>query len=360
MRLHQNGAMSDIEAAREYSESTQRIGELEEALRRARRQLHDAKRGWEQVVEAVYQGAHDARLSLGERKPVKAPAKDKRMRGEHVNLMDLGDWQASKITTSYDTKVLTHRLGIYRDKAEYFLREQQNSRPVRHAVMILGGDMIEGWWNFPRQPGEVEMEPVDQVVYVADEIVKMVTWALSVHEHVTVIAEPGNHGRIGSKRDNVRHSTNFDRMAFILAIRDLRADIESGRLIFDDPGERDIQTLEVGAYRALVLHGDEIGRNGYASPQSILRHVDRWKSGSFRVDGVKWPFRDVYVHHYHQLMEMTTADGEGRVFFNGSTESDNRYAMEQMAAAGLPTQRQHFIDPSRGLVVQRIDILLED
>jgi hypothetical protein len=59
-------------------------------------------------------------------------------------------------------------------------------------------------------------------------------------------------------------------------------------------------------------------------------------------------------------MEMTLADGRGRVYFNGATESDNRYALVGMAASGVPMQRLHFIDPDKGLVVQRVDVLLEN
>jgi hypothetical protein len=58
-------------------------------------------------------------------------------------------------------------------------------------------------------------------------------------------------------------------------------------------------------------------------------------------------------------MEMTLADGRGRVYFNGATESDNRYALVGMAASGVPMQRLHFIDPDKGLVVQRVDVILE-
>jgi hypothetical protein len=326
--------------------------ELRQALVRTQRQLSKAKAKEEAVVKAVYEAAYDSLVALGAPKLVKAPAKDSRPRGEHFALWDLGDWQGTKVTTSYNTAVMKERVHLYLEKASYFLEEQRKSRPVRHCAVVFGGDMIEGLWNYPTQAWEVEHEPIAQVVEVAALMADVVRSALSQFETVSVTPEWGNHGRVGSKRDGVPKETNLDRMAFILARQQLIAEVDSGRLTWEDSAD-DIQRLEVGNYRALVIHGDEIGRNGYASPSTIVQHVNRWKSA------YPWDFRDVYCHHYHTLMELTLADGKGRVYFNGATESDNRYALVGMAASGTPSQRLHFIDPEKGLVVQRVDILLD-
>lgn len=344
---------------RRYAALEEQIRELQEALTRAQRDKAKAQDRSAAVAEAVRQGAADARLALGKVTPVKAPAPDKRERGEHVAVIDLGDWQGTKVTTTYNTSVMTQRVRLMMRKVEYFVTEQRHTRPVRHGVVILGGDMIEGLWNYPTQSWEVEEEPITQVVVVAHLIAEVMRWALGLFDTVEVIPEWGNHGRVGSKRDGVPKHTNLDRMCYLLAREECRADIDAGRLMWEDSIE-DIQRLVIGNYRALVLHGDEIGRNGFASPATIAAYITRLKSGAYKVDGVFWPFQDAYLHHYHTSMELTLPDGVGRVFWNGSTESDNRYARDTMAAAGLPTQRLHFVDPDRGLVVQRVDILLEE
>jgi hypothetical protein len=326
--------------------------ELRQSLNRVQRALSKAKAKEEAVVQAVYDAARDTILAQGHAKAVKAPVKDSRVRSEHFSLWDLGDWQGTKVTTSYNTDVMVDRVRLYLEKAAYFTAEQRMARPVRHCEVAFGGDMIEGLWNYPTQAWEVEHEPITQVVIVANLMAEVVRNALASHETVNVTPEWGNHGRVGSKRDGVPKETNLDRMAFILARQQLIPDIESGRLTWTDSTD-DIQRLEYGNYRALVIHGDEIGRNGYASPSTIVQHVNRWKSA------YPWEFRDVYCHHYHTLMELTLADGKGRVYFNGATESDNRYALVGMAASGTPSQRLHFVDPEKGLVVQRLDILLD-
>ena len=125
-------------------------------------------------------------------------------------------------------------------------------------------------------------------------------------------------------------------------------------LTWEDSGE-DIQRLEIGNYRALAIHGDEIGRTGYASPTTIVNHVNRWRSGSY-----PWEFRDVYVGHYHTHYQYSLADGAGAVYGTGSTESDNRYASVGLASSAVPSQRLHFINPAKGRVTAQYQVWLDD
>ena len=114
------------------------------------------------------------------------------------------------------------------------------------------------------------------------------------------------------------------------------------------------QPVEIGNYRAVLMHGDEVGRTGHVSRRTLLNHVTKWKSGAYRVDGQHWPFRDAYIGHYHTHAEEPLPDGEGAVYWSGSPESDNLYAHDGMAAGAVPSQRLHFIDPRRGWVtIQR-------
>jgi hypothetical protein len=53
------------------------------------------------------------------------------------------------------------------------------------------------------------------------------------------------------------------------------------------------------------------------------------------------------------------ANGVGNLFQTGSVESENRYALVNMAASAVPTQRLHFIDPDAGRVTGQYQIWLE-
>ena len=71
---------------------------------------------------------------------------------------------------------------------------------------------------------------------------------------------------MGSKRDAIPRSDNIDRMCYELARRLLE---KEPRLTWNDSAE-DIQRVEIGNYRALLMHGDEVGRGGYAGPSQWI------------------------------------------------------------------------------------------
>lgn len=342
-----------MRTAAEIASASRIESETQAALLRTQRALAQAKAKSETLAAVTIQAAHDAVMSLGPIPPVPAPKADKR-KGAEVALWHLTDWQGAKVTTSYNTEVMRRRVAQFVEKAKHITDIQRKDHPVRECMIMLGGDMIEGLFNFPSQPFEIDSSLFVQYVNVSGLLAETVRAALADHERVRVVAEWGNHGRLGSKRDAVPRADNADRMTYELARQTLRADRSiSGRLTWDECPE-DVQRVEIGAYRALLMHGDEIGRGGFASPMTIVRHADRWRSGAY-----PWAFRDVYVGHYHTHAEWPMANGEGAVYQTGSTESDNRYARDTMAASAKPSQRLHFVDPVRGRVSAQYKVFLD-
>lgn len=334
--------LSEFEEAHELDELRRMVPTLQRQLRRAKAKTED-------LVEATLLGAKDAMASYGPVKAVPVPSKDLRRKKPEVALWDLGDWQGAKRTTSYNSEVMRERVLRYCGKAAKITEIQRADHSVRDCTVLFGGDMVEGLFNFPTQPHEVDQTIFGQYVTVSRLLVDTVRAALSVYEKVNVIAEWGNHGRIGSKRDCVPRSDNVDRMCYELARQLLE---HEERLTWEDCPE-DIQHLEIGNYAALAIHGDEIGRNGFASPNALVNWVVRQKSGAY-----PHKFRDCYVHHYHNHAEYSLPDGQGSVYMTGSTESDNRYAGVTMAASAIPSQRLHFIDPEEGRVTGQYKVWL--
>ena len=329
---------------------SQDVKELRQALMRMQKQLRQAKERTQDLVDTTQQAAYDAMLTMGKVQPVEIPATDKRKTKGEVALWHMTDWQGAKQTTSYNSQVMRRRVMEFAEKAVRITEIQRADHPVKDVTICFGGDMVEGLFNFPTQAFEVDATLFEQYVNVSRLCVDVVRFALANYEKVTVIAEWGNHGRIGSKRDNVPRSDNFDRMCYELA-RQLLAGEK--RLVWQDCPE-DIQRVEIGAYRALLIHGDEVGRNGFASPGAIVQHANKWRSGSY-----PWEFRDVYIGHYHTHSEWAMANGQGSVYQTGSTESDNRYAGVMLAASATPSQRLHFIDPVKGRVTAVYKVWLD-
>jgi hypothetical protein len=231
--------------------------------------------------------------------------------------------------------------------------------PVNDCVIMFGGDMVEGLFNFPSQAFEIDATLFEQYVNVSKLLVDVVRYALANYQKVTVVPEWGNHGRIGSKRDNVPRSDNFDRMCYELARQLLK---DEKRLIWQECPD-DIQRVHIPdptgkgeGYKALLIHGDEVGRNGFASPAAIVQHANRWKSGAY---DPSFAWRDIYIGHYHTHAEWPMANGLGSVYQTGSTESENRYAGVMLAASATPSQRLHFVDPVKGRVTAAYKVWLD-
>lgn len=327
----------------------QQIDDLRRALENTQRQLAKQKARTDELVAATQTAAREAVLATG---GVKLPARRTRSkkRGAEVALWHLTDWQGAKVTPSYNSQVMRDRVLRFCDKAARLAEIQRADHPVDDLVIMLGGDMIEGLFNFPTQPYEIDATLFGQYVTVSKLLTEVVQFALHEFSTVRVIAEWGNHGRLGSKRDAVPRSDNADRMTYELARSLVNTD---ARVTWDDCPE-DIQRVEIGNYRALLIHGDEVGRNGFASPSTIVQHVNRWRSGAY-----PWEFRDVFIGHYHTHAEWAMANGEGAVYQTGSTESENRYAGVMLAASAIPSQRVHFVDPVAGRTTAQFKVWVD-
>lgn len=322
--------------------------DLRAANRRLQIQLVRAKAKTEDLVAAVYQATRDALVA----DPLNAtpkPRKDSRKRREEVALWHLTDWQGGKRSLSYDSTVMAHRLGVFLEKAETITAIQREDHPVRRCTILFGGDMVEGLFNFPTQAFEIDATIFDQWRNVTRELVTVVRRALSIYEEVEVVSEWGNHGRIGSKRDAVPASDNIDRMCYETARMALENET---RLRWEDSPE-DIQKVEIGNYRAILLHGDETGRNGYVSQTTFLNYLNKLKAGAF-----EWAFQDAYTGHYHTHHDLPMADGVGVWYQTGSTESDNRYAKNGLGSRAEPTQRLQFVDPDKAFVTAEYKVRL--
>jgi hypothetical protein len=326
------------------------VKELRNALFRIQKQLIKAKTKTEDLVEATHQAAYDAMLAMGPITPIEQKTIKVGKGKPEVALWHMTDWQGAKKTTTYNSQVMRTRVLEFAQKAVRITEIHRANHPVKDCYILFGGDMVEGLFNFPNQVFEIDSTLFEQYVNVSRLCVDVVRYALANYEKVTVVPEWGNHGRIGSKRDNVPRSDNFDRMCYELA-RQLLAGEK--RLTWQECPD-DIQRVQIGEYRALVIHGDEVGRNGFASPATIVQHINRWRSGSY-----PWEFRDVYIGHYHTHAEWALANGLGSVYQTGSTESDNRYAGVMLAATATPSQRLHFIDPIKGRVTAGYKIWLD-
>lgn len=331
--------------------------DLRQALIRTQRQLAKAKATRQEMAEVTVQAVQDAILAHWKPQPIRAPRVDRGKHDEHA-LLHVTDWQGSKITPTYNSVVMCERVKRLHDKVDQLIGIYRQAKNVPDITLLITGDMLEGLFNYPTQPFEVDATLHEQMVLVATLLVDTVRRLLANFRHVHVIAEWGNHGRIGSKRAVVPKNDNMDRMTYTIARGIMMGTPDAERVTWEDCPE-DVQRIVIGNYRAIAFHGDEVGRNGYASPMTIVNHVAKWQSGALVFTGEPFSFTDAYFGHYHTHNEWALPNGQGSCYQTGSTESDNRYAGIGMASVAVPSQRLHIIDPKRGRVVNAYKIWLD-
>ena len=336
---------------------SQEVIELRRALMRSQKTIADLKRNKEDFTQAVVNAAHDAMLSRGVVPPVPTPEKDTRKKRGEVALLHSTDWQLGKQTLTYNSKECERLVKQSVEKTIRIADIQRADHPVKEIVLMLGGDIVENTTIFPAQVYEVDSDVMSQFVDASRILIDIVRTLLANFEKVTVVCEPGNHGRIG-KFGELPKDINWDKLTYMFAGQALQ---NEKRLTWQMSKE-DIQRVTIGNYKALLIHGDEI-RWGTAS--TIVRFADRWKSGAYKffdeVDSITkgFDFRDLYIGHYHQHQSWNMANGEGSVFMSGAVETGNRYARDLLASNGEPSQRLHFVDPEKGRVTSEYRLWLD-
>lgn len=337
--------LREFEALTESEELRRLVSDLQARLRQSQAKTAD-------LIEAVKQGARDAALVLGPPPPVKPAKADRRKARGEVALLHVSDWQFGKVTESYNSEVAGGRVDELASKVVKLAAIERADHPVTECHLMLGGDMVEGVNIFPGQAFEVDASLFRQMFSAVGAIERLLRTLLADFESVHVWEEYGNHGRLGRRGDHPAEDS-ADLLVYRLAREKLIAHETIGRLVWHETqGWHSI--VEIGNYRALLVHGDEVKSFGGNLPAfGIARKVNAWATG------VLDPFTDVYMGHFHQAMVLPIANGKGRTFVNPSLESDNVYAKEFVAASGTPGQRLNFVDPERGRVTSERLIWLD-
>jgi hypothetical protein len=335
-----------VPALDEEARAEDRIQELQKALERAHRREVAAKQRSEDIVEAVHAAAREAALTVGTPRPVARPARDRR-RNPEAALLHLTDWQLGKRTPDYDVEVCRARVAASVQKTVRLSEIQRADHPIRECHVMLGGDMVEGVTIFPGNAWEVEVAAYEQVFASAALIESTVLALLEAFESVSVYSVTGNHGRLGRKGDHPR-TDNLDGIVYRIARERMG---ELPRLTWDI-GEGWYRVVEIGTYRALLVHGDQVKSYGGNLPAyGVLRKCNAWAAGAIPEE-----FWDVFIGHLHQPMVLQMAHG-GLVRMSPSTESGSAYAREFAGAHGRPGQRLVFVNPEKGRVTA--DYLLD-
>ena len=344
---------ADSEIA-DWAESTAELEQLRHSLRRTTQALVEERLRSARLIEAVRQGARDGFAGL-ELRPVPAPKASRRRPNGEVATVMLSDWQLGKITPTYSSAVCAERVATMATKVVELTEIQRAHHPVDECRVWLLGDILEGEMIFPGQAHLIDASLFSQVVSAVEILERFLRTMLANFSRVSVVGVIGNHGSPGGRQRRDYHpETNFDRLAYQLT-SELFARAGEKRIAWAIPQggrERSWYAVDaIGAYRCLLFHGDQIrGHTGFPW-YGFARKVLGWRSGA-----IAEPFDDAACGHWHTPTRMTLSNLTVRV--NGSTESANSYAQEQMASMCSPTQTLLFVHPEKGRVTAEYTVEL--
>jgi hypothetical protein len=342
-----------IEALDQGAESATVAG-LRSANNRLLRQLDVAKATREELVDAVYRAARDAASALT-LPPVTPPPSDRRRAKAEVAVVVLSDWQLGKRTPSYDSEVCAERIERLARKVVRLTEIQRSDHPVRDLHVFAVGDLVEGELIFGGQAHRIDASLYRQVTVDGPRILAgAIRHWLSAFHTVTVWSVDGNHGALGGPfRKEYHPESNADRMLYRIVQGLLEGEKRLTWNMPDPAGERNWYVVaEIGAYRSLLLHGDQFrGHSG------IPWYGIQKKAGGWALGAIPEPFDDLDFGHFHQPTRLTLNRVTARC--NGSTESHNTFAIEQMAAVGRPSQGLRFVEPEKGIVTAEYTIWLD-
>ena len=315
------------------------------------KQLDKAKNKKEELIDAVYE-AVSVNLKLWNKPKVPKPRPSKRTTSEEIAIAVLSDIQLAKITPDYNTEVAERRVIAYAEKVVELANIQRKAHPIRKCAVFAAGDIIEGELIFPGQSHLIDSSLYKQVTLDGPRIMtQFFDILLANFEEVDVTWVIGNHGHLGGRnRKDYHPDSNADRMLGRIMSMIYRDEKRIKWTIPDSTGDNHwFSIANLGKKcRFFIWHGDNVrGFSGFPW-YGFGKKLQGWKT--LAANGLMPDFDYAIAGHFHTPTTMYLNDI--RLWVNGSTESYNTYALEQLASMGRPCQWLLFCKPNTGVTAE--------
>lgn len=320
-------------------------------LRRENRRYAKELANREAVVERIIEAG---------RVPVIVPdyrvARQDRSRPERSVVLPIYDVQYGQLVRptdtplnagGFDSSVFDTRLARWLEATTGSIRDYAASHRVTEAVIVLGGDLVEGADVFKGQAWQLERDPARQVVELREKLgealrleIRFLKEEIGV-SRIMMLVIPGNHGKVGGRQAGATPATmSWD---WLLAewLRDrLRAEpidvwgIEPGGALLFETLDR----------LFLAIHGDEIRGWGGLPFYGMTRYDGR----AMRLTGEVFDY--VLLGHHHQPASIPNGSG-GEFIVSGDWVGANNLS-RTLGAASTPQQRLLFVSRRYGITEQ--------
>lgn len=324
-------------AIQEFNRLQLQNEEFKKTNRKLLQDLEKAKHKKADLVNAVYEAVKN-NLHLIDIPKVKAPKKDTRKSKEEIAIALLSDIQLAKVTPDYNSDIAEQRVLYYADKICDIARIQRKAHPVKKIAVFALGDIVEGELIFPGQEHLIDSSLYRQVTIDGPRImIGFLNKLLSEFEEVQCHFVIGNHGALGGKsRRSYNPETNADRMLYKIVEMSFQHEKRISFSIPEGEGERNwYEVANLGdRLKFMLFHGDQVRGFGGFPWYGFGKKILGWKalaSAKMMKD-----FNYACCGHYHT--PNTQYINDVRLWVNGSTESYNTFAQEQLASMGRPCQ----------------------
>tara|TARA_R110002012_G_scaffold138830_1_gene295714 strand:- start:333 stop:1391 length:1059 start_codon:yes stop_codon:yes gene_type:complete len=333
-----------------------KIQQLKADNLRLLKQLDKAKNKKADLIEALLEAVH-TNLRTWDKPKIPKPTVSKKNKTEEIAVAVLSDVQLAKVTPDYSTEVAEARVIEYANKIVTLTNLQRHAHTIKKCAVLVAGDIVEGELIFPGQQHLIDASLYNQVTVDGPRILtKFFDILLANFEEVDVTWVIGNHGSLGGRaRKDYHPDSNSDRM--LGKIMSMIYDKEK-RITWQIPtgDEHWFGIADLGKNcRFFVWHGDNVRGHGGFPWYGFGKKLLGWKA--LAAAKLMPDFDYAIAGHFHTPTTMYVNDI--RLWVNGSTESYNTYAQEQLASMGRPCQYLLFVKPGIGVTAEYL-VNLED
>lgn len=220
----------------------------------------------------------------------------------------------------FDTRILLQELEMLSRTIPRIIAYHAN-RPRRVWFFLLG-DMIEGSTIFAGQLRSIGMNTVRQVLWVVENISRLIAGAAAAFQEVVVVGVPGNHGRIGFKGVN-SPMDNLDYLTYQF-IQERLQSIPNVTCRFSESWH---QLVEIQRHRFLLVHGEDVPAWMNIPFYGALRSESRQQKLFFPRG-----FHYLVLAHHHQRAIFSN------VIMNGCWPGGSEFSLKRLQLGGPPEQ----------------------
>lgn len=247
--------------------------------------------------------------------------------------------EASGGLNEYNWNILEKQFDQLYIGLEEIVTRHKRVAPINSLHVHLIGDIVEGYDIFKGQTRQIDREITEQAIGVKDLLCDFLQKALHLFDKIHVVAVPGNHGRIGTKGENL-HYVSWDYIVY----KWMESELKNYANITWQISKSWWQIDTIYGYNFLMFHGDDI-KSWQGIPYYGIDRAAKNYHELLELLGLKYNYLE--IGHFHVPSELSGVTTEK--FVNGCWPGGSLYSMKGLVTANYPVQKLFAVHPTQGV-----------